>query len=118
MLDPEFLRHRWNSSEHLGGEGLENLLNRLAEVRTERPLDPSALAMAGALILLDGDLAGREGLRGQIAEALLNDPEAPALAEILAEIRRRGDSAEGHPLPAVSQWLAQPSCEAIPSLGL
>ena len=117
-LDPEFLRHRWEADEHLGEAGLDRLFSLLREARSDAPLEPAALAMEGALALLADDGLRAAELRGQIAEALLNDPEAAALAEILAEVRRRGDSTEGHPLTGQGAWLVSPSCEAIPSLGL
>lgn len=121
-LDPDFLRHRWNPIAHLGADGDRELREGLAAARTSDPLAAAPLALEASLALLADDALRLEALRGVIAESLIVDPEAPGLAEALAEIRRRGETAGGAPSPhpdAIAEaWLASPSCEAIPSLGL
>lgn len=121
-IDPDFLRHRWNPVAHLGADGDRVLREKLAALRVGEPLAAAPLALEAALSLLAGDSLRVEALRGLIAESLIVDPEAPGLVEALAEIRRRGEApeggAEGHPNAVVEAWLASPSCESIPSLGL
>ena len=118
-LDPRWLSHRWNAIDHLGEEGVDALHDLCASRFADDPLDPDALAIAGALALLDGDAERTRALRGRIAESLLLAPESPALAEILAETRRRTEgTAESHPALLEAAWLARPSCDALPSLEL
>jgi hypothetical protein len=121
-LDPSWLRHRWDAPAHLGESGETKLREALVRARENDPLAPASLGLEASLALLSGDAARLAQLRGQIAESLLLHPDAPALAEILAEIRRRSEPSDGaipgHPDAATAGWLAAPSCAGIPALGL
>jgi len=122
-LDPDFLRHRWNPVAHLGADGDRVLREKLAAARVADPLAAAPLALEASLSLLADDTLRLEALRGVIAESLIVDPEAPGLAEALAEIRRRDEGREAgdvapHSDAIADAWLASPACESIPSLGL
>ena len=117
FFDPDWFSHRWNADAHLGAGGAARLIATCREYRAEKPLSPSAIAIEGAVGLLGGDQALLADLRGEIAESLLYAPEAPALAEILAEVRRRsGSETHNHPSITEEAWLAFPSCEGISAL--
>lgn len=121
-LDPELLRHRWSPTAHLGAEGEATIRAQLSAARADDPTAPSALAIEATLALLSSDAERGAELRGAIAESLILHPDAPVLAEELAELRRRdvpeGTPLAGHSDPAVAAWLLDPSCERIPELGL
>ncbi len=119
-LDPRWLRHGWDPASHLGVDAETKLREALVSARADDPTAPSPLAIEASLALLAGDRARLGELRGHIAESLIFNPDAPGLAEILAEIRRRESPAgevAGHPDAIAEGWLERPSCESVPSLG-
>ncbi|GEM_PF-1146741 len=119
-LEPRWLEQVWDETRHLGTTGGPHLHALCTERLSESPRDASALAVWGSLALLGRETDALSRLRGEIAEALLDDPEAPLLAEILSSTRRRAEGGEapagGPTPPGASDWLLDPSCDEIPSL--
>ena len=96
-------------------EGRSMLAAGVAQLPGEEFSEALVVSLRGFLEGLDAD-----AVSGEIAEALLDDPEAPLLAEILSSTRRRAEGGEapagGPTPPGASDWLLDPSCDEIPSL--